>query len=523
MPAVIPGDQIKEIVHLIQHTTHSNAKIAEVVGVTRVTVGNYRKKVISLGVSSSLLDHLDELETQQFFHPNYPYRQSKKAPISFDEVSAVIKKNKGKKGTENISHYHEENVKEHGKDADCRSGYYKKIKDHFKNNKDDICLPQYYYPGEVLFTDFVGPTEKYGPNDEFTANFIASCFGYSKYLGYEVTDYQKTYDWCSHIQSRFKQANGVTIRVVHDNTKALVTTPKTRNQNLKLNKVYQLMARWFKFKPCPTPVYSPTFNALAENAVKIFENEILPKLRKRKFDTKEELNAYIAKLTDKINRRKLTGENRSRHDKFYGEEVPAMLPYPEKDFPFPLKVRDIKVPKTWNFKQDGVAYPIPRTPGVTKVTLLIHQDEVEVKSGTKSLVVHKRLKPGEIHKIDPAHLDEKYQQYYIEDKAYFVEWARKLSPSVVTLVEAQFNGVSTPDYSGREECLMIQELCIEGKEKAFIDACDFVEVYGQLSFEDLESVLNSNAAHVKTGLRCMDMFDQIERDEMNNQGDNYVH
>ena len=520
MPAVICGEQIQEIVHLIENTTYSNHKVAELAGVSHVTVASYRKKVASLGVSFTFLETLDALEVQQLFHPNYPYRQSNKVAIPFEEYRARLNINKGKKGAEKIKHCHQDNQEKHGEDADCRSGFYKKTRDELRGAGDETSMPQDYHPGEVFFVDYVGPTIQYGSNDEFTANFIGSCFGHSLLVGYEATDYQKNYDWCSYIQSSFKAAGGVTIRVVHDNTKALVTTPKP---NLKLNPVYKLMSKWHKFKPWPTPRYSPTFNALAENSVKIFETDILPELLKRHFDTLEEINTFIRKLTDKINSRIITGDSESRLDKFLRDEVPALLPYPDKDFPFPLQVRNFKVPRTWRFKQDGIPYQIPHTPGVTRVTLLVREDEIEVKSGSRTLCIHKKLKRGEKPKVNPNHLDEKYQKYYIENEAYFVDWASKLSPSAVELVKAQFNGVSTPDYVGREVCLNIQKLCVEGKEKAFIDACDFIANYGEFNYEALEIAMSSNAAHIDNAIRCMDMLDQIERDEMNNRGDSHVH
>jgi hypothetical protein len=284
-----------------------------------------------------------------------------------------------------------------------------------------------------------------------------------------------------------------------------------------------MMSIHFGFIPCPIPRKSPKFNALAEISVKIFEMGILPKLRAMKFNTLIEMNEFINKMTYKINRRILSGDIESRYDKFLRDEQPALQCLPAKDFDFPLQTRDIKVPKTWNFKQDGVSYPIPHNPNVKRVILLVRKHEIEVKSKGRTLCIHKRLRPGERHQINPVHLPKKYQKYYIEDEAYFVAWAETLAPVVVELIKAQFNGVSKPDYDGRNACLKIKKLCKEGHKKAFIECCAFVVAYEEFNYEALSRAMESNVTDDEVVDRCLYLFIQTHDKNTKDGGNHYAH
>lgn len=520
MPAALSGEQIEQITHLIGNKNYSNRKIAVIVGVSHVTIGYYRKKVEQLGITSEFLLTLDYDEKQQLFHPNYPYRQSKKASVDFLYHLKEINKYNGKKGSPNKKSAWEKEREEKGDNADCLSGFYKKFNAFLKVAGAQPSLPQFYQPGEVFFCDFVGPKLAYGPNDEFEANFAAGCFGYSKYVSYQATDFQTTYDWGAFIQKQFKAANGPTIRVVHDNTTALV---RIKDSVRTFNKTYQMMYRHHGFIPCPIPRKSPQFNALAEISVKIFETEILPILRAMKFNTLVEMNEVIDKHTYKINHRILSGDIESRYDKYVRDEMPALQDYPDKDFEFPLKTRDIKVPKTWNFSEDGVKYPIPHNAKIKRVILLVRKQEIEVQSNGKTLCIHERLRPGRRHLITPDHLPKKFQKYYIETEAYFVAWAEKLDSAVVELIQAQFNGVSFPDYKGRNSCMKIQKLCTEDNERQFIECCDFVVTYGELTYEELSEAMECKVTDDEVVDRCLDLFKQVHKKHPRDGGRHYAH
>ena len=162
----------------------------------------------------------------------------------------------------------------------------------------------------------------------------------------------------------------------------------------------------------------------------------------------------------------------------------------------------------------------------------IHEDEfdlqkskkeIEVKEGNKTLCVHTRLKRGEIHDIDPSQLPKKYQNYFIENQAFFADWANDKAPSVLTLVNKQFNGVSTPDYHARKACKRIQELHEDAEESLFIGCCDFLVSRDEYDVEVLAEAISSDIVNPTIAADCRALLAQFNTPDNSTNGDNYVH
>ncbi len=520
MPNPITGEQIDLIAELKERNNLSSREKGRVIGVTHPVILNYERQMEELGISTAYLSMFNDKEKQLLFHPEHPKRESHlaevEAPLYLKKIKASYRK-KSKYTRKSAFKEHKEKYKEKAGKA---SRFYKALRDSEKAGSKQLKLSQIYHPGEVFFVDFAGVKLIYGENDELEANFIVGCFGHSNFLKYRATATQTTGEWLGFIQYSQYWAGGKTIRLVHDNTTSLVTSPLP---DLRLNKIYQVFKRHFNFIVNPIPKKMPNFNALAEASVKIFTSEVFPNLEKMKFKTLEEINEVIAKYEDKINRRILTGDIESRMDKFIRDELPALGVLPEKGFVMPEMVRKIKPPSTWNFVVDGVRYPIPYDEEITYVTLLIRKKEIEVMSGSKTLCVHTRLKRGDIHDITPTHLPKKYQKYFVETQAHFVNWAKDIAPSVVKFVDEQFNGVSTPDYEGRKACKRIQVLHEESELSLFIGCCDYLVSHDEFDIEALAEAISSDLANPIITADCLALLDQFNAPSNPTNGDNYVH
>lgn len=498
MPKVLSGEKITQIVRLRALNVSAREK-AKIVGVKHPTISFYQRRFDELQVTCEFIESLSESDKQALFHPTIAKRSSKKAPIDYEGYHKKINAPQPRKGRYLKKHAYEEHKEEHGDLAHRRSSFYRKMERYAKKQSRKESLPHDYQPGEVFFCDYAGPTLPYGENDEFTANFIAGCFGHSGYLTIRATDTQKAHEWMSFIQDTFHGLKKQPYRIVHDNG-PLVASAKP---NSRFNKMYQAMIDHYGFVVNPTPRKSPNFNALAEISVKIFEIDILPKLLRRKFKTLKEINDFIQVHLAKINKRILSEDVESREDKFFRDELPAMRDLTEKVYVIPLQTRVFNVPKTWSFKLEGVKYPIPHTLGLKRVTILIRKQELEIKGNGITLCIHERLRVGQKHKVNPKHLPKKFQPYYTEDQAHFVEWASALSTSVVRLVEEQFNGISIPDFEGRAACIRIKNLANETTKRNFIDCCDYVVSRGELSVDALRNAIKNELADPKLDQLCL--------------------
>jgi hypothetical protein len=153
MPAILSGEQIEQIVHLKENTNYSYRKKADILGVSHPAISYYESLADQLGITSEFLQTIDNVEKQQLFHPNYPYRKSKKAKVNFLNHLSDINKYNGKKGSPNKKSAWEKECAERGDDADCRSGFYKKFNEFLKEDSSEVSLPQFYQPGEAVFCD----------------------------------------------------------------------------------------------------------------------------------------------------------------------------------------------------------------------------------------------------------------------------------------------------------------------------------------------------------------------------------
>lgn len=514
MPKALSSNQITQIVRL-KALNLSVRKKAAIVGVTHPSISFYEQRMDELGVSVSFVESLSDDDKLALFHPKLPNRTSSKAPINYEEHYKDINAPQPNKGKYLLKHAHEDHVKKYGKRAHSKSSFYRKMRRYAQKQSRKESLPHDYQPGEVFFCDYVGPTLVYGENDEFKANFIAGCFGHSGYLVYRATDTQKASEWMAFIRDTFHQHNRKTYRIVHDNG-PLVASAKP---NLKFNKMYQGMIDHYHLVVNPTPRRSPNFNALAETAVKIFEIDILPRMRRRHFKSLKEINDFIQTCLVKINQRILSGDIDSREDKFIRDELPAMTVLTESFYEIPEYTRVFNVPRTWCFKVDGVKYTIPYAESVKRVTVLIRKQEIEIKGNGRTLCVHERLRSGQKLKVNPKHLSKKFEKYYSEDQAYFENWAKALSPSVLNIVEAQFNGISTPDFDGRAACIQLQKLAKKTTEANFIACCDYVESHGELTLGELKKAIENDLANPNLDQLCLLLGAQFNQQN----GGNHVH
>lgn len=529
MSEKISGELIKQIALLSECSTYSTRRLAIRLGISHTACGDYQKQIKVLGIDYQYLSQFNDIDVETIFHPNFPQRQSKLFNVDADYYLTLIRttgtkaNGQRKKGgyTKKLAYKeYEKKAEAAGERATCRANFYRILRLAEGNKDNTPCWYNDYQPGEAFFEDFVGPTIKYGEHNEFTAYFIVGCFGYSGYQFYRATNTQKTEAWLSFKQDVFFKANGRTVIVVHDNAKPLVTSPIP---HLKLNKTYKAFVQHFGFIVRPIPRKSPNFNALAENSAKIFELQVLPLLEQQQFKTLDEINEFIGARLEEINHELREGELESPHEKFYHDEQPALLPLPAKPFEMPEKTRYFKPPKDWKFKVDGIKYPIPHHPNVNKVTVLIRKNEIEVIGNGKSLCIHERLKAGQKHQRDPSHIHEKFKKYLVEDQAYFTNWASNFSPALVSIVNAQFNGVSSPDFTGRTACLEIQRLAKETADQTFLSCCEHVVAHGDLTVPELAEAIRHDVTNPQVVDECLQLLEQLTTQSGSSLGDNYVH
>ena len=116
--------------------------------------------------------------------------------------------------------------------------------------------------------------------------------------------------------------------LVPDNLKTGVISHK-KYDDLILNKAYQEMAEYYDTVIIPARVRAPKDKASAEGSVGYLTTQIVGRLRNYRFTSVNELNDYIFKETDKINRSPFQKRAYTRYFVFINEELPHLKPLPD--------------------------------------------------------------------------------------------------------------------------------------------------------------------------------------------------
>ncbi len=182
--------------------------------------------------------------------------------------------------------------------------------------KLDLVMRQEHRAGEKLFIDYAGqtmPVVDPETGEERQAQVFVAVLGASSYTFAEATWTQTLPDWtASHVRA-FEFYGGCPELVIPDNLRSGVSGAHRYEPDL--NPTYHDLARHYGVAVLPARVRRPRDKAKAEVAVQVVERWILAALHHRTFFSLAELNAAIAKLLDRLNRRpfrKLPGSRRSQ-------------------------------------------------------------------------------------------------------------------------------------------------------------------------------------------------------------------
>ena len=201
--------------------------------------------------------------------------------------------------------------------------------------KLDLVMRQEHRAGEKLFIDYAGqtmPVVDPETGEERQAQVFVAVLGASSYTFAEATWTQTLPDWtASHVRA-FEFYGGCPELVIPNNLRSGVSGAHRYEPDL--NPTYHDLARHYGVAVLPARVRRPRDKAKAEVAVQVVERWILAALRHRTFFSLAELNAAIAKLLDRLNRRpfrKLPGSRRSQFEQL---DQPALHSLPSSPYVF---------------------------------------------------------------------------------------------------------------------------------------------------------------------------------------------
>jgi len=235
--------------------------------------------------------------------------------------------------------------------------------------------------------------------------------------GYEEPMWQQDRDCFLRAHERaFQSFGGVPRLVRHDNLKAAVVRACLYDPDL--SEVYAAFARHWGFVPLPSRPRHPQEQGVAERGGGYVKDNAL---RGKRFDSLEELAAYLARWNRTVARLRIHGTTRKQvYAHFLEVERPALLPLPATRFErFQVGTRTVH--PDGHVQVEGAFYSVPHT--LVGQEVRVHWDDrlvrVYLPAGRQGaqgqcVAVHCRARPGTFttqgeHR--PAHKPARQEAY----------------------------------------------------------------------------------------------------------------
>lgn len=286
--------------------------------------------------------------------------------------------------------------------------------------------------------------------------FVA-CLPFSRYAFVWPTLDMRQETWLRAHVAMFEFFGGSVPRVVPDNLKTGVIK-HPRDGEIVLNDSYRELAAHYSAAVLPGRVRKPKDKASVENTVAHVATWIIAGLRSQRFGSLPELAAAIGERTDAYNREPFQKRPGSRLSVFTDDEQPLLTALPAVPYEIARWVYRRRVARNGHVAFDRNYYSVPFTHIGEKVDLRVTDRTVEIYRGTERLTSHLLLPAGagNEYRTNDADLPDR-QRYQPWDAARVRQWAERVGPSVVIVVNRIFESVPI-DEQGLDPALAVLRL-----------------------------------------------------------------
>lgn len=298
--------------------------------------------------------------------------------------------------------------------------------------------------GQTVEVDWSGPTmELHDPvtGKTTTVYLFVGCLPFSRYAFVEPTLDMKQDTWLRAHVAMFEAFGGSVPRIVPDNLKTGVIK-HPREGEIVLNDAYREMAAHYSAAVLPGRVRKPKDKASVENTVAHVATWVIAGLREQRFATLAQLKAAIADRIEAYNQEPFQKRPGSRAGVFAAEEQPLLSGLPMVGYEISRWAYGRRVARNGHVIWERNHYSVPFAHIGTKVDLRITDRVLQAYRGQERLSSHLLLPEGSAneYRTNDAELPagERYRQW---DPARVLDWAERIGPAAVTVVNRIFESV----------------------------------------------------------------------------------
>lgn len=473
--------RIKEVLrlHFEQHRTRR--LIAQTVGASPTTVGDYIVRAQAAGLSYPLPEGLDDDQLDRLlFPPQPPISVSRPEP----DWPAVYRAMRTKGMTLTLAWQEYKNVHPEGYQLSWFCDAYRQYADRL-----GFTLRQ-FHPAGRCFVDYSGmtfPVIDASTGEVRQAQVFVATMGASNYTYAEATWTQQLPDWIRSHTRLLAFLGGVPELFIPDNLKSGIKEASFYDP--QINPTYREFAAYYQFTVLPTRPRKPRDKAKVENGVLIVQRWILARLRNRRFFSLTELNVAIADLVTDMNTRQFKKMPGTRQSMFESIDRPALQALPEQPYEF-AQWGLARVNIDCHIEVDGHYYSVPYRWLREQVDTRLTEVVLEVFGKGKRIASHARSYARGRHSTIVEHLPPQHQQYLEWTPERLSSWAQRIGPHVKLVVDRLLVARKHPQQAYRT-CLGVIRLGKTYGDDRLEAACHRALHVNAVAYRSIESMLKT--------------------------------
>ena len=474
--------KIKEVLRLKYEVGLSNRAIAGACKISNSTVGDYLRRAANAGLRWPLGELGDDELDRKLFPEDQPIQSEPEYPIPDWAKINTDKRQKGVTLRLLWQEYKEQ----------YPNGYqYSQFCEHYQRWKKQQVEPSMHKEhkgGEEMEVDYAGlkmhmidpETGEVIKISVFVATLPASNYLYAEP---HLNEDQK--NWNNGHARAFEYFGGVVKIVVPDNLKTGITKPNYYEPGVNL--AYQDLAEYYKFAVLPARVRKPKDKGAVENGVQNVERWVIAPLRNCQFFSFHEVQTAIRVQLEVLNNRTMQGSGQSRRQEFEAIDLPNLRPLPERPYEYAeWKIATVHI--DYHVEFENHLYSVPFHLIHQRVEIRATEKMVEIFHQGKSVAIHPRNYRKARYSTQQAHMPANHQFITEINSDKLLEWAEKIGPHTLTLIQAALKSRDYPEQAYRT-CLGILKLAKKYSPVHMETACQIIFESKVFSYKSLEQEL----------------------------------
>ena len=429
---------LKRTLQLLLTTELSNREIALKVGVSKTTVGRYRRLTTAKSVMWPDVSELPPSVLRQRFNRDPNGNKTRRVP-DFAMLQERIETGVP------LQILWEDYRREDPHNTLSYSQLATRMRAYRRTKPGSMMLT--HTAGHEAFVDYAGckriPLPTYtdpSTGDKIAVQLFVGVLPASSLIFAICSPSQQVPDFIRSHVDMLAYFGGVPLAVVCDNLKSAVIKPGRRPV---LQRTYEEFSRHYAVAINPARIFSPKDKAMVEGAVKIVQNHIVVRLHDRVHHSLDDLNADLANLLEDLNNRRMLTYGKSRRERFEQLERGTLNPLPVEPFVYAKCTSILRVPKDYHVRVDHHAYSVPHALTGQRVDARITDDRVDIFRETERVASHARSFERGGHTTDPDHLTVDHRAWHDRTPDAMIAWAKRAGPNVHAFIKKQL-GKSHP-------------------------------------------------------------------------------